>query len=163
MALTVTVNFWPSNVIMSFSCFSKCQMGPITRVLRTYTQPPLRGSRSSPVISFSRLAKLTPEEHPKCFFFFQFPPSDPVVPDTWHRDRQSQAVESNLPGLRVLSGQGRLQVSYCSKGPKHEDVVQSAKSKQKRTGSMKRKKKHWNQAEVAVRWFRRLQAKQGSQ
>lgn len=70
MALTVTVKFWSFNVIMSFSCFSKCQMGPIARVLWTYTQPPLRGNRSSPVISFSRLAKLTPEEHPKCFFFF---------------------------------------------------------------------------------------------
>lgn len=63
--------------------------------------------------NFSRLPNATADKHPKCFPF-QFPPSDPLVPDTWRRHRHSQAVESNLPELPLLSGQSRLQASRCS-------------------------------------------------
>lgn len=78
----------------------------------THTQPSLKGSGSS-VIDFSRLQKTKAEKSQTMFFFFfiiiKIPPTDPLVPDTRHCDRYSQAGESNLPELRVLPGQSRLQ------------------------------------------------------
>lgn len=119
-------------------------------------------------INFSRLPKVTADGHPKGFLF-QFPPSDPVVPDTWGRHRHNQAVESNLPDLRVLPRQGRLQASHCIKSSKHEDLGQdwlefrTGDGKAKRLGSIGGGKSfHGNQAEVAVRWFRRWRVKRGS-
>lgn len=104
-------NFLSIFILFKFFLSFHVKMEPIPRMLTAYTQPTLRGRRSSPVISYSRLPNTTADKHPKCFLF-QFPPSDPVVRDTWRRDRHSQVVESNLPELRVLFEQSRLQASH---------------------------------------------------